>query len=274
MSSNLPVLFGAALAVAGFYSLLTRRSSEAGDASPTLVDLLTSRTGTGYALTLTGLLILVAALSRPAGWWGDSILDGPVPTGVYWLGVAVLLSGAVSVTVAGSDRVACGGIVLVGTGCALLFGLAGDLVAGIASIGAAAAGGWAARFLRASEEQSLATFPEPLLLSVAAVGLFVLTSSTVHRAATTENRLAETHETGDRTLPRPTVAREQVALDAGDVAATLTGQNVGLPQAESRPWLSLATNGLLIVVVSVGVWQQFSRRDCPAESYHSNGANS
>lgn len=272
---NLPIVLGAVLAVAGFHTLLTRRNAAVTSETDTLVDLLTSQTGTGSALTLTGLLILVAALSRPAAWWSDSILDGSMPTGVYWLGVAVLLSGALSVTLTGSDRVACGGIALVGTGSALLFGLAGDLVAGITSIGVAAAGGWAALSLRAPEDRALPAFPEPLLLSVAVVGLIVLTASTVHRAATAESRLSDTHETGDRTLPRPTVASEQVAQDADDPAPSRLSQaNPGAPRAASRLWLSLAASGLLIVVVAVGVWQQFSRSGCLAESNHSNGDRS
>ena len=103
------VVFGGLLSVVGLYALLTREhpaeetDGDATTASRTVLDQLTSRTGTGYALTLTGLLILVAVASRPAAWWGESILDGPLPTGVYWLGTLAVLAGAVAVAFAASD---------------------------------------------------------------------------------------------------------------------------------------------------------------------------
>ena len=258
------VVFGGLLSIVGFYALLTRK--RVGDDpvtnSRTTVDHLTSRTGTGYALTLTGLLILIAAASRPAGWWGESILDGPLPSGVYWLGTLAALAGAVTVAVAASDRMAFAGIALAGTGGTLLFGLAGDLIAGVALICAAAAGGWATRFLSPTRDDGPPGFPEPLLLTVSIVALFVLTASTLHRSATTESQLAETFETGSRSLPRPSVARRQVTT-----AATTQTQSAqeATRQADS-PWHSVAKYGLLIVVTGIGVWQQFSSRSSHTET--------
>ena len=95
---ELTVVFGGLLSVSGLYALLTREQAgarserPAGIDSNAVLDQLTSRTGTGYALTLTGLLILIAVASRPAVWWGESILDGPVPTGVYWFGTLAALA--------------------------------------------------------------------------------------------------------------------------------------------------------------------------------------
>lgn len=270
---ELTVLFGSVLTVVGLYALLTRRpepATEIGTATTSQLDRLTSRTGTGYALTLTGLLILTATTSRPAAWWGESILDGSLPTGVYWLGIVALLGGAVTVTFAASDRVACSGIALTGTGGALLFGLAGDLVAGIALIVAAAAGGWAARCLPSLREQTRLDFPEPLLLTATLVTILALTASTLHRSATSEVRFAETYETGDRTLPRPAVARTQLrngsaAEATGDLEAT--SMNPSALQPTASPWHSLGTYALLMLVTAIGVWQSWNRGEFsePAE---------
>lgn len=252
------VVFGGLLSITGLYALLTReRAGDESAAEPkTIVEHLTSRVGTGYALVLTGLLILIAVASRPATWWAESILDGSLPTGVYWLGTLAALAGAVTVAVAASDRMAFAGIALAGTGGALLFGLAGDLVAGVALICGAAAGGWATRFLSPAREESPPGFPEPLLLTVSIVALFVLTSSTLHRSATTESPLAETFETGSRSLPRPSVARNQATA-----AATAQAQpDQDSTQQVGSPWHSVGTYGLLIVVAAAGVWQQFSTR--------------
>ncbi len=256
------VVFGGLLSIVGLYALLTREHSakEAGEAakeSKAFLDQLTSRTGAGYALTLTGLLILIAVASRPTAWWGESILDGPLPTGIYWLGTLAALAGTVTVAVAASDRTAFAGIALTGTGGALLFGLAGDLVAGVALIFAAAAGGWATQALTSeSDDAAPASFPEPLLLAVSIVALFALTASTLHRSATTESPLAETFETGSRSLPRPTVARKQVT----DAVTSQTQPDLNTTEQAGSPWHSVATYGLLIVVAAAGVWQQFSNR--------------
>lgn len=265
------IVFGGLLSVVGLYALLTREHSSgeaAGNdvrASGTVLDQLTSRTGTGYALTLTGLLILVAVASRPAAWWGESILDGSLPTGVYWLGTLAILAGAVTVAFAAADRTAFAGIALTGTGGALLFGLAGDLVAGVALICAAAAGGWATQSLRSKSDNDSApaSFPEPLLLTISVVALFVLTASTLHRTATSESRLAETFETGDRSLPRPSVARRQLAIADSRIDGTAPAVDEVARHGDS-PWHSVGTYGLLIVVVALGVWQQFSRHPSQA----------
>ena len=273
---ELTVVFGGLLSVSGLYALLTREQAgarserPAGIDSNAVLDQLTSRTGTGYALTLTGLLILIAVASRPAVWWGESILDGPVPTGVYWFGTLAALAGSAAVAFSASNRIALAGIALTGTGGALLFGLAGDLVAGIGLICAAAAGGWATRFLPHERASDSATpsFPEPLLLAVSIVALFVLTASTLHRSATSESPLAESSETGGRSLPRPAVARRQV------IAAASNGTSEAEPddnaaQRTPSPWHLVATYGLLIVVASVGVWQQFSRQSARATAVDS-----
>jgi hypothetical protein len=78
----------------------------------------------------------------------------------------------------------------------------------------------------------------------------------LHRSATTESPLAETFETGSRSLPRPTVARKQVT----DAAASQTRRDLNTTEQAGSPWHSVATYGLLIVVAAVGVWQQFSNR--------------
>ncbi|MBI1311657.1 hypothetical protein GC176_10210 [bacterium] len=282
------VLIGVVLSIGGLYTLLTRRTTSAADTTDlpgALLDRLTSRTATGFALTLTGLLIVTAVESRPATWWGPSILDGPVPTGVYWFGIVALLAGAVAVAFAESDRTAFCGIVLVGAGGALLFGLVGDLVAGIALIMAAAVGGWAIRFLPAlppflpnsmlrssAPESAVPDHPEPLLLTVALVAILVLSASTLHRAATRESPLTESHETGERTLPRPAVSRARLA----DAAVTSDDSGPVSPDAfatpsDSRQWHSVAVYSLLILVVAVGVWQQSSRCNrSPEELRHAS----
>ncbi len=256
------VIFGGLLSIGGLYALLTREGAGDDPAadSQSFPDQLTSRTGTGYALTLTGLLILVAVASRPAAWWGESILDGPLPTGVDWLGALAALAGAVTVAFSASDRTALAGIALTGTGGALLFGLAGDLVAGLALIFAAAAGGWATQTLRSKcDDANPVSFPEPLLLTVAIVALFVLTASTLHRSAATESPLAESYEAGSRSLPRPSVARRELATDASNSDSEAPTVDEITRQRES-PWHSVGTYGLLIVVAAAGVWQQSSHR--------------
>ena len=257
------VVFGGLLSVIGLYALLTRGDSTKGvsddatERSTTVLDQLTSQTGTGYALSLTGLLILTASTSRPAAWWGESILNGAVPTGAYWLGALAALGGAFAVTFATSDRTAFAGMALAGTGGALLFGLAGNLVAGIGMVSVAAAGGWATRLLPQPQDSSAPSFPEPLLLTVAVVGLFVLTASTLHRSATTESPHATSYETGNRTLPRPSVARRQQTNRAPDSDGRASIANDATSPGES-PWQSAATYSLLILVAGLGVWQQFT----------------
>ncbi len=259
------VVFGGLLSIVGLYALLTRQQTTADNAvadSKSLLDQVTSRAGTGYALTLTGLLILISVASRPAAWWGESLLDGPLPTGVFWFGTLSALTGAITVAFAASDRTAFAGVALAGTGGALLFGLAGNLVAGLALISAAAAGGWATRFLPSTQDATSPSFPEPLLLTVSIVALFVLTASTLHRSATSESPLAETYETGSRSLPRPSVARRQATSAA--TSGTLTNHEP--IQHHESPWHSVSTYGLLILVVAIGIWQQLSQRNSHTDS--------
>jgi hypothetical protein len=256
------------LSIVGLYALLTRtKASDNPDTNAkTTVDHLTSQTGTGFALVVTGLLILVSVLSRPAAWWGDSILEGTLSTGVYWLGTVTALAGAVTVTVAATDRMAFAGIALTGAGGALLFGLAGDLVAGVALIGAAAAGGWATRSVPPDRDDDPPGFPEPLLLTISIVALFVLTASTLHRSSTSESPLAGAYEAGSRSLPRPSVARRQSApTQAGETQADQEATR----EADS-PWHSVGMYGLLIVVAAVGIWQQFSNDSSRASTADSS----
>lgn len=279
------VCFGGMITVAGLYTLLSRPAYAPGqlranDTSP--VSVLTSPAGSGLILTVTGILIILAVTSRPAGFWSPSILSGNVATVTYWMGTPLATAGMIVVAFARTDLAAGCGMVVATAGAALLFGLVGNVMAGAVMILlAAAAGGavWSGWLTAPASATDPPQFPadrrspaqlasEPLLLATSVSAILILTTMSVHHAVTMESRPAIQYGLRSRSLPRPATARARLRSESRHEppqVATSPGSGITAPQFPNA-WQSIAPQCLLLLVAVLGAWQQLaSSRRRPSE---------
>lgn len=226
-------IFGIVVAIAGLYLALDRHAYDASTVSESGgVD---SSHAVALSLAVTGLLVLTAVFSRPASWWGPSILDGGGRSAVYWTGTLLLLGGALSVVVLPSQRAMTAGIAAFATGASCLFGLVGNTAATGAALAVAGISGWLLQRRRSSVERraiaETSSSPvsgvahEPLLISMTVVLLCWLIGSAVYNAATVEAGPMQFSRANGRSLPRPVTNRIEPKVDVDLNARTIDRRN-------------------------------------------------